>query len=121
MDSSYGVKEIEVTQLLIVQVQCAVQLAEQGCMERPHALQGLAGSMHLVEKALGPDHPLVAHILLHQACLLRQHQQHHQVSIPICIDLCNIAALKVQTHFVFSIEDAICLGDIESETKLLCS
>ena len=70
-----------------MQVQCAVQLAEQGCMERPHALQGLAGSMHLVERALGPDHPLVAHILLHQARLLRQQQQHHQVSIPIYVTI----------------------------------
>ena len=54
-------------------------------MERPHALQGLAGSMHLVERALGPDHPLVAHILLHQARLLRQQQQHHQVGSPYTV------------------------------------
>lgn len=65
--------------LLLLQVECAVQLAEQGCMEGPHAVQGLASSMHLVERALGPGHPLLAHILLHRARLLRQHQQYHQV------------------------------------------
>ena len=65
--------------LLAVQVECAVQLAEQGSMEGPHALQGLASSLNLVEKALGPDHPLLAHILLHRARILRQHQQYHQV------------------------------------------
>lgn len=64
----------------LMQVECAVQLAEQGCMDEAHAVQGLAGSMHLVERALGPDHPLLAHILLHQARLLRQRQQYHQVT-----------------------------------------
>ena len=72
----------------MVQVQCAVQLAEQGCMERPHALQGLAGSVHLVERALGADHPLAAHILLHQARLLRQQHQHHQVRFPCLLNTC---------------------------------
>ncbi len=65
----------------LVQVECAVQLAEQGCMDEAHAVQGLAGSMHLVERALGPDHPLLAHILLHRARLLRQRQQYHQVTV----------------------------------------
>ena len=64
----------------VVQVECAVQLAEQGCMDEAHAVQGLAGSMHLVERALGPDHPLLAHILLHRARLLRQRQHYHQVT-----------------------------------------
>ncbi|KAA6419179.1 MAG: hypothetical protein FRX49_10919 [Trebouxia sp. A1-2] len=65
---------------LLGEVECAVQLAEQGCMDEAHAVQGLAGSMHLVERALGPDHPLLAHILLHQARLLRQRQQYHQAN-----------------------------------------
>ncbi|DBB00250.1 TPA: hypothetical protein ACH3X1_014079 [Trebouxia sp. C0004] len=65
---------------LLGEVECAVQLAEQGCMDEAHAVQGLAGSMHLVERALGPAHPLLAHILLHQARLLRQRQQYHQAN-----------------------------------------
>ena len=65
-----------------MQVECAVQLAEQGCMEGDLAAQGLVGSMHLVTRALGPDHPILAHILLHRARLLRQHQQYHQVTHP---------------------------------------
>ncbi len=99
-----------------VQVECAVQLAEQGCMEGSHAVQGLAGSMHLVERALGPDHPLLAHILLHRARLLRQHQQYHQVTPTTP----RATALSCFVNHAFVVMHVFCKGRLGTRDVLIC-
>ena len=62
-----------------MQVECALQLGYQGCVEQ--AQTALAGALPLVQKALGPSHPSVAKALTCQATMLIQQQQLDQVTI----------------------------------------
>ena len=55
---------------LAMQVECALQLGQQG--HWGPAEQALAGALPLVEKALGASHPCVARALCCQAQMLRQ-------------------------------------------------
>ena len=63
--------------LLCMQVECALQLGQQGHWAQ--AQTALAGALPLVEKALGPSHPSVAKALVCQATMLTQQQQFEQV------------------------------------------
>lgn len=70
-----------------MQVECALQLGYQGCVEQ--AQTALDGALPLVQKALGPSHPSVAKALTCQATMLIQQQQLDQVII--CYLFCHLS------------------------------